>query len=152
VNGARQAGRGNGKALFLWHTVRTLLSYRFQEVTVSVDEAEPVAARMALVAVANGPRFGGGMLVAPDARPDDGLLDIVMLAGIGKFRLLRDIGQVYRGAHRNHPAVTILRGRKVAVLPGEGERAPVLLDIDGESPGRLPATFEILPGALTLAG
>ena len=106
---------------------------------------------MALVAVANGQFFGGGMMIAPDAVLDDGLFDIVILRAAGKLGLIRDIRLLYGGRHRNHPAITILRGRKVVVEPlGDPLANGALIDIDGESPGRIPATFEILPGALTL--
>ena len=65
--------------------------------------------------------------------------------------LIWDLRLVYGGRHRNHPAITILRGRKVLVEPaGDVSRIGALVDIDGESPGRIPATFEIVPGALML--
>ena len=78
-------------------------------------------------------------------------VDIVILRAAGKLGLIRDIRLLYGGRHRNHPAITILRGRKGLVEPlGDVEKNGALVDIDGESPGRIPATFEMLPGALTL--
>lgn len=151
VNADRRKGRVSAKALFYWRTVLEFMRYRFQEVRITVDDGQPVEARVALVAVANGKYFGGGMMVAPDAAVDDGRFEVVILRAVGKARLIRDLRLVYGGRHRDHPAITILRGRKVAVEPvGEGETNAALVDIDGESPGRIPATFEILPGALTL--
>lgn len=151
VNADRRKGRVSAKALFYWRTVLEFMRYRFQEVRITVDDGQPVEARVALVAVANGKYFGGGMMVAPDAALDDGRFEVVILRAVGKARLIRDLRLVYGGRHRDHPAITILRGRKVAVEPvGEGEANAALVDIDGESPGRIPATFEILPGALTL--
>ena len=67
---------------------------------------------MALVAVANGRFFGGGMMIAPDAALDDGLFDIVILRAAGKLGLIQDMRLLYGGRHRNHPAITILRGKK----------------------------------------
>lgn len=151
VNADRRKGRVSAKALFYWRTVLEFMRYRFQEVRITVDDGQPVEARVALVAVANGKYFGGGMMVAPDAALDDGRFEVVILRAVGKARLIRDLRLVYGGRHRDHPAITILRGRKVAVEPvGEGEANAALVDIDGESPGRIPATFEILSGALTL--
>ena len=151
VNADRRKGLVSAKALFYWRTVSEFLRYRFQHVRITIDDGAPVEARMALVAVANGKFFGGGMMVAPDAVLDDGQFDIVILRAPGKLGLIKDIRLLYGGRHRNHPAITILCGRKVVVEPlGDIEANAALVDIDGESPGRIPATVEILPGALTL--
>ena len=153
VNDARTGDRASGQVLFLWHTVRELIRYRFQEVRITIDDQPPVEARIALVAVANGRFFGGGMMIAPDALLDDGLLDIVVIHGRSKLSLIKDIRLVYSGAHRKLASCTFLRGRKVVVEPlGDPLANGALLDVDGESPGRLPATFEIRPAALTIRG
>lgn len=149
VNADRRKGRVSAKALFYWRTVAEFVRYRFQHVRIAIDDGEPVEARMALVAVANGKFFGAGMMVAPDAALDDGQFEIVILRAANKLGLIRDIRLVYGGQHRNHPAITILRGRKVTVEP-IGDDDAALVDIDGESPGRIPAVFEMRPGALTL--
>ncbi|MDX8468635.1 diacylglycerol kinase family lipid kinase [Mesorhizobium sp. VK23B] len=151
VNADKRKGRVSAKALFFWRTVLEFIRYRFQDVRITIDDGEPVEASVALVAVANGRFFGGGMMIAPDADLSDGQFDIVILRAAGKLGLIRDIRLLYGGRHRNHPAITILRGRKVLVEPlGDVEKNGAMVDIDGESPGRIPATFEILPGALTL--
>ncbi|MBN9243602.1 MAG: diacylglycerol kinase family lipid kinase [Mesorhizobium sp.] len=149
VNADKRKGRVSAKALFYWRTVAEFIRYRFQNVRITVDDAEPIEARVALVAVANGKFFGGGMMVAPDAALDDGQFEVVILRAASKARLIWDLRLVYGGRHRNHPAITILRGRKVVVEPVGADDA-ALVDIDGESPGRIPATFEMLPGALML--
>ncbi|MER8867885.1 diacylglycerol kinase family lipid kinase [Mesorhizobium sp. M0751] len=151
VNADKRKGKVSARALFYWRTVWEFLRYRFQEVAITIDDGAPVEARMALVAVANGKFFGGGMMIAPDAELNDGEFDIVILRAAGKLKLIWDIRLLYGGRHRNHPAITILRGKKVVVEPlGDVQKNAALIDIDGESPGRIPATFEILPGALTL--
>ncbi|MFE0014818.1 diacylglycerol/lipid kinase family protein [Mesorhizobium sp. NPDC059054] len=151
VNADKRKGRIPAKALFLWRTVTEFLSYRFDDVVVTIDDGEPIKDRVALVAVANGPFFGGGMMIAPDASLDDGQFDIVILRATGKIALMRDIRLLYTGQHRNHPAVTIGRGRKVLVEPADGAvHNGALVDIDGEAPGRIPAEFEIVPRALKL--
>ncbi|TIM69773.1 MAG: diacylglycerol kinase family lipid kinase, partial [Mesorhizobium sp.] len=151
VNADKRKGNVSAKALFYWRTVWEFMRYRFQDVVITVDDGVPVEARVALVAVANGKFFGAGMMIAPDAELDDGQFDIVILRAAGKLKLIWDIRLLYGGRHRNHPAITILRGRKVVVEPlGDVQKNGALVDIDGESPGRIPATFEILPGALTL--
>jgi YegS/Rv2252/BmrU family lipid kinase len=151
VNADKRKGRVSVKALFFWRTVVEFLRYRFQNVRITIDDGEPVEARIALVAVANGRFFGGGMMIAPDAELDDGTFDIIILRAANKLRLILDLRLLYGGRHRNHPAITILRGKKVVVEPlGDPARNGALVDIDGESPGRIPATFEILPRAITV--
>lgn len=151
VNADKRKGRVAAKALFYWHAVAEFARYRFQEVRITVDDSDPFEAGTALVAVANGKFFGGGMMVAPDAVLDDGLFEIVIVREAGKLGLIRDMRLLYEGRHGGHPAITMLRGRKVVVEPlGDTDANAALVDIDGESPGRIPATFEILPGALTL--
>jgi YegS/Rv2252/BmrU family lipid kinase len=151
VNGDERKGRVSSRALFYWRTVCEFARFRFQEVRITIDDGDPVEARVALVVAANGKFFGAGMMVAPDAVLDDGQLDIVILRAAGKLGLIRDISLLYGGRHRNHPAITILRGRKVMVEPLDGSGGDgMMVEADGESPGRIPATFEILPGAITL--
>lgn len=151
VNADRRKGRMAAKTLFLWRTITEFLRYRFQNVVITIDGSEPIEARIALVAIANGRFFGGGMMIAPDASLDDGLFEIVILRAASKIGLMRDIRLLYGGRHRNHPAITIQRGRRVLVEPaGDADRNSALVDIDGEAPGRIPAEFEIVPGALKL--
>lgn len=151
VNAVRRGRRLSGERIFLLLTVRELIRYRFQNVRITVDDEQPIEARIALVGIANGSFFGGGMMIAPDARPDDGLLEVVIVHGRSKLSLLTDLRLVYSGAHRNLDSCTFLRGKRISVEPVDDPLANgALLDIDGESPGRIPATFEILPGAIRL--
>jgi diacylglycerol kinase (ATP) len=153
VNADERKGRVSAKALFYWHTVAEFVRYRFEDVRITVDDGEPIEARVGLVAAANGKFCGGGMMLAPDAQFDDGLFDIVILRAAGKLGLIWSMRLLYGGRHRDHPAVTILRGRKVVVEPLEARAAGrMLIEADGESPGHIPATFEILPDAITLRG
>ena len=151
VNRAKRSGTASGQLVFMWHTIRELIRYQFQDVLITVDDAAPMEARIALVAAANGRYFGGGMMIAPDASQEDGLLDIVIFRGAAKLKLIADMRLLYTGSHTNHPAVTILRGRRLTVEPlGDAARNAASLDVDGEAPGKIPATFEILPKALTV--
>ncbi len=151
VNRAKRSGKASGQLLFMWHTIRELIRYRFQEVRITVDGNAPIEARIAVVAAANGRFFGGGMMIAPGAELDDGLLDLVIFRGAAKLTLIRDMRLLYTGSHVNHPSVTILRGRKITVEPaGDPALNTAQLDIDGESPGAIPATFETLPKAIRI--
>jgi diacylglycerol kinase (ATP) len=153
VNAAKSGGCFSGRLVFLFHTVREMLRYKFQNVRVTVDDGEPIEAGVALVAVANAPYFGGGMKIAPDAVPDDALFEVVIVRSASKLSLLMDLRLVYRGAHKARPSCTILRGSKIVVEPLDNlDSNAALLDIDGESPGRIPATFEVMPAAITVRG
>ena len=100
------------------------------------------------ISVCNGRFFGGGMMVAPDARMDDGLLDVTVWSGLGFLDLLMKRPMLYDGTHVRLPNTRRFRGRTVEIeAAGAGG---VLLELDGEQPGTLPARFTILPGALRL--
>jgi diacylglycerol kinase (ATP) len=99
-----------------------------------------------LIAVANGPGYGGGMRVAPQASLADGLLDVVVIAGIGKLEFLRTFPKVFGGRHVEHPAVTVHRAARVEL---DADR-PLHVYADGEPAGTLPATFEVRPAAVTV--
>lgn len=98
-----------------------------------------------LVAVGNGPRYGGGMQIAPDASYDDGLLDVVVVGRLSILGLARAFPKIYTGEHVRHPAVTVRRARSVRLsTPG------ITAYADGERFGPLPLTVEVVPGAVTV--
>jgi YegS/Rv2252/BmrU family lipid kinase len=99
-----------------------------------------------LVAVANGPSYGGGMLVAPQASLADGLLEVVVISGIGKLEFLRTFPKVFSGRHVGHPAVAVHRATRVEL---DADR-PLAVYADGEPAGTLPATFEVRRAAITV--
>jgi diacylglycerol kinase (ATP) len=102
-----------------------------------------ITADAMLVAVGNGPSYGGGMQVCPDALMDDGLLDVLVVDKISILEFLKVFPKVYKGAHVNHPAVTIHRARTVRLsTPG------IVAYADGERYTPLPMTCEVVPGAL----
>jgi YegS/Rv2252/BmrU family lipid kinase len=99
-----------------------------------------------LVAVANGPSYGGGMRVAPQASLADGLLEVVVIHDIGKLEFLRTFPKVFSGRHVEHPAVAVHRATHVEL---DADR-PLAVYADGEPVGALPATFEVRPAAITV--
>jgi len=139
----------SGRAVFKIATLAALMRYRIQRVAIRVDGGPAIEARIAVVAIANGAYFGGGMWVAPPARIDDGRLEIIVVRGETKAKLARDMNRVYTGDHMKDADTTHLTGTSITVEPLDAkETGPVLLDIDGESPGRLPAHFDVLPRAI----
>ena len=149
VNAAKRSDASSGQLVFMWHTIKELIKYQFQTVRITIDDLAPIEAKIALVAAANGRFFGGGMMIAPDAVEDDGMLDLVIFRGGTKLKLIMDLRLLYTGRHRNHPLVTILRGKKILVEPaGDPALNTSLLDVDGEAPGQIPALFEVVPRAI----
>lgn len=137
-----------GTAAFLLGTLRAMIGYRNQHVRVTVDDEAPYELAILNLAIANGRYFGGGMHIAPRATIDDGLFDIVGLK-MSALESLTRTHEIYRGTHLSRDDVWHTRARRVYAEPvKEGEI--VLLDIDGEAPGALPATFEVKAGALSL--
>jgi diacylglycerol kinase (ATP) len=142
-----------GRALFFLQAQGALMAYRFPEVSIGIDDQPPTSAQIVVCAVAINPTFGGGMRIAPDAKPDDGLFEVVTARATSRLGMVRDLRLVYSGDHRRLDSCSFAAGRRVTIAPvGGAALNAALLDIDGESPGRTPATFEMLEGALTLRG
>ncbi|MCX6453338.1 MAG: YegS/Rv2252/BmrU family lipid kinase [Actinobacteria bacterium] len=97
-----------------------------------------------LVAVANGPSYGGGMLVCPDASMKDGLFDVMILNAVSKPEFLKVFPRVYKGSHVNHPAVEIHRAAHVRI------EASAIGYADGERMGSLPIEARVAPAALKI--
>ncbi len=132
-----------GKVTFFYALTRVFLEWQNTEVTVRLDDAER-RGRMHDVIVANGVWHGGGMKLAPDAAPDDGQFDVVLIGDVSKVDFLTTAPKIYKGKHVHHPKVEVLRSTRVEV------DAPVQLpiELEGEQVGTTPATFEVAPGAL----
>ncbi len=145
VNDSTFAKRFGGSVAFLWGTLRALGAFRNKSVRLRIDDCDIGELSARLVVVANGRYAGGGMCFAPDALPDDGLFDVVTIES-SLWRTVRYFPHLYRGTHVDLPGVRTFRGRSIVATSDEA----VLLDVDGEAPGRLPASFTILPRVLRL--
>ena len=135
--------------------VRALATYAHQRVRLRIDDAPERTLCIHNVAIANGQFYGGGQHIAPDARVDDGALDVVVLGDLTVSDKFTFATRIFEGEHTAMRRVEVVRARCVVAEPAPDSRegdpraeGPVLLDVDGEQPGRLPATFEVLPGAL----
>jgi len=138
-----------GFVSFAVATARALARFRPPVVRLQLDDRPEVIRTISVVACANGCWFGGGMKIAPDARLDDGLFDVVTLPAQSLADYLLRGHRVYAGTHVDLPGVIVERARKVVAEPFDPDEA-VLLDVDGEALGRLPATFELRTGLLRL--
>lgn len=137
-----------GPLRFFYHSVMEILRYRPEPIRLVLDGEVVYEGPITAVAVCNGAWFGGGMHVAPEARLDDGLFDVVVMRGAPTLKVFSLLNKIYSGAHVRSPLVSCFRARVVEAEPlGAG---PVLVDTDGEAPGILPARFELLPRRLHL--
>jgi len=134
-----------GKTSYLWSTLAVFAGWKNTEATVTVDD-ETRRAVLNEVAVANGRYLGGGMMLCPEAVPDDGLFDVLLIGDVTKLDLVQTMPKIYRGTHLPHPKAELLRGRTVAVDSPE----PLPVQLDGEQPGTTPVRFELVPRALRL--
>ena len=129
-----------GKVSYIWATFAVFARWSNNEIEVSVD-GEKRHARMHDVIVANGPYIGGGMKIAPDAEPDDGTFDVLLIGDISKRDLVMTMPKIFRGTHLPHARAELLRGAQVSVDAAE----PLPIQLDGEQPGTTPARFEVVP-------
>ena len=138
-----------GRFAFTWGSLRSLMSYKARPIRLKIDTAYDELVTISTCAVANGQYFGGGMRVAPDAAPDDGMFDVIVIGDAPKREVAATLNQIYTGQHIHSPHVKVFRAHSVIATPVEAtEGAPVFIEADGESPGRLPAMFEVLPKSL----
>jgi YegS/Rv2252/BmrU family lipid kinase len=134
-----------GKVSFLLATLAVFARWQPSEMQVDVD-GERRGGLLYDVLVANCRYLGGGMKMTPDAKPDDGLFDVLVIGDITRTDLALNLPRVYKGNHLPHEKLELLRGRTVTVESA----TPVPVELDGEQPGTTPARFEILPAALRL--
>ena len=134
-----------GKVSYYWATLAVFVGWQTGEMRVTVD-GDTRTGRMIDAMVCNGRYVGGGMMMCPDAEPDDGVFDVLLIGDVTKRDLLFVLPKTYRGKHLPHPRLELLRGSVVTVDADE----PLPLELDGEQPGTTPARFEVLPRALRL--
>ena len=144
----RSGKRFGGTVSFLLGTVQGLVEYSNQAVRIVVDGELFYEGRVVNAAVCNGRYFGGGMCIAPITDPSDGRFEVVALGNLSVLEVLGLTGVIYQGAHLGKDRVNVTHGTVITIEPLGSD--PVLMDCDGEAPGRLPAKITILPGAVKL--
>ena len=132
-----------GNLVYAYGALRALASFRHATFTVEAD-GERRSFTGWSVAAANASTYGGGMVMAPAARLDDGQLDVVMSGATSRLHFLRALPKVFEGTHVEDPSVRVLRSRAVRVSADR----PFTIYADGDPIGELPATLGVLPGAV----
>ncbi len=133
-----------GRASFMIGSVKALMQYRDQMITLRLDERDPFTVPITALAICNGRYFGGGMQVAPGAVMDDGEFDVTTWAGFKLKDFVLSSRMLYDGTHLQDART---RSDRCKVIRLESEET-VLIDMDGEQPGRLPAEITLIPRAL----
>jgi YegS/Rv2252/BmrU family lipid kinase len=141
-----QKDRGHsGKLIYLYNLLMSLLSYKNTKADIIID-GEKRSADIFSLNVGNGRYCGGGMRQTPNAFPDDGLLDVTLINGIGKFEIIRNLKILYDGTILSHPKIDGFRCRNIKVLSD----SLIYVEADGESLGHTPAEFSIVPGSINI--
>lgn len=131
---------------FIWSTLISIFLYGKKEVRLRLDDRPEEIHTVWNIAVANGRYHGGSMLVAPDALIDDGLFHITIIGDLTLPEIFRYLPKLYNGTIKDIDKVRTTVARKVQA----DSKQRVLLDVDGEQPGVLPAAIEIIPAAIRL--
>jgi diacylglycerol kinase family enzyme len=135
---------------FLFHATAAPIGWHPQHVRLFTDTGYDEIAGIANVVVANGRWFGGGLRVAPAAEPGDGLFDIVVMGGASRRRILAALKKLRGGKSPPDLNLRQVRAAHLTAAPTLDTHGAVFVETDGESVGLLPATFDILPGAINL--
>ena len=128
---------------YLHGVAQTLFRFKSIPITYSIDGGQPVTKDAFVVAVANGGMIGGGIPIAPEARADDGLFDVVIVGAVKKKDLLSRLSGLMQGKILTFPETTFVRASSVAFSAPD-----MRVNIDGEIVTEAHATAKILPGAL----
>lgn len=144
---ARAASVGaRGTLPYLFAVLATLHASRPAAATIRVDGAPAWRTPLIAAVAANARYFGGGMKIAPQADPRDGVLDLVVLGALGRLEMLRWLPTIYWGRHLANPRVTARRATTVVLEAA----VPLPTQLDGEVDGATPVTLTIAPRALRL--
>jgi diacylglycerol kinase (ATP) len=143
----RDASWLSGKASFALAMLQTTIASESTTALVQLDDRREKRLTVTNLCIANARYFGGGMKIAPEAKLDDGQFDIVSIGDLSALKILTNAHQLYLGTHLSMEQVHHAHARRITARPVQADEK-IAIEIDGELPGSLPATFEILPQAL----
>jgi YegS/Rv2252/BmrU family lipid kinase len=140
-------GKVENKIAYARATVEAVLAETAIDALVQLDDRRERRLRIVNLCIANARYFGGGMKIAPDANLTDGKFDVVLVGDLSAGQIFANAHRLMSGTHLGIDEVHHGLAVKVSARPLEGAD-PIALELDGELPGHLPATFEIMPAAL----
>jgi diacylglycerol kinase family enzyme len=135
----------SGKAIYFYNLLMSLLSYKNTKAEIVIDGMKTQADIFSLN-VGNGRYCGGGMRQTPFALPDDGILDVTVIKGMGKLEIIWNLKILYDGTILDHPKVEGYKCRNVKVMSD----SVLYVEADGESLGHTPAEFSIIPSCINI--
>lgn len=144
TNIQKDKGR-SGKLIYFYNLLMSLLSYKNTKADIIID-GEKSQADVFSINVGNGRYCGGGMRQTPFARPDDGLLDVTIINGMGKLEIIRNLKILYDGTILNHPKIDGYKCKNLKV----SSDSIIYTEADGESLGHTPAEFSIVPASINI--
>ena len=98
--------------------IRALKAFEPFVIDIKIDDFH-WSGKIMMVAISNGPYYGGGMKIAPEACMDNGLFDVCIVKEISKWELMKEFPKIFQGTHLSHPSVILKSGRTVEVLSEE---------------------------------
>lgn len=149
VNDTQWPKRLGGRFTYAWCSLVAMGKYKPKKIRLLIDDDVDTLLTVNTVAICNGGYFGGGMHIAPNAKPNDGMFDVIAIEQQPALAGIRNASKLYKGTHLEEPNVQAWTGRKIDAIPADPSQAAIL-DIDGEPLGTLPATFELVPNALRI--
>ncbi len=127
------------KGSYLLGILRCLVFLKNRRIKVTVDGNDLFEGPSLITSVANGKYFGGGMMLAPHALADDGLLDVIIIEGMGRLELLSNVPSIYSGRHIAHRKVICSKGKEIHISSSD----EVHVEMDGEPVGKLDVQFKV---------
>ena len=144
TNLQKDRGQG-GKLIYFYNLLTSLLAYKNTKAEIIID-GEIIHADLFSLNVGNGRYCGGGMRQTPRAIPDDGLLDVTIINGMGKFEIIRNLNILYNGTILRHPKIDGYKCKNIKVT----SESEMFIEADGESLGQTPAEFNIIADAIRI--
>lgn len=138
-----------GSVRFVFAAVVGLARWRERFVKVTADQGIPLTCQTNLLGVCNSAFAGGGMMLAPDARPDDGQMDLLLACGLTRAGIARELLRIHRGGHLQNPCVRVSTATEVRIEAQTNDDR-LMVEADGNLRGHTPVTFRLVPKALRL--
>lgn len=133
-----------GHPRFILAALHGLRRYRNRRIALRLEDETERTIHSNFLVAANGRFAGGGMMLAPNARPDDGLIDVILTKDVSRWDILRELPRIQRGAHLENPKVSEHKAARLSIAGDDS----LAVDIDGEAAGFTPATLTILPASI----